>query len=83
MAQQVLNRLRDAGLRAEADFGSDKIGYKVREAETQKVPYSLVLGEKEAASGQVAVRQRGRRDLGAMPLEVFLERAKKEILEKR
>ena len=78
-AEGVLARLSAAGLRAELDRRQEKIGYKIREAQLQKVPYMLVIGDREAAEGTVAVRSRTGGDLGAKPLQAFLEDAAKEI----
>lgn len=60
----VYQQLMDAGIRVEGDFRNEKLGYKIREAQTQKIPYMLVIGDKEMASGEVAVRQRGGDNLG-------------------
>ncbi|MDR3207752.1 MAG: threonine--tRNA ligase [Oscillospiraceae bacterium] len=70
-ARTVYDQLRDAGFRAELDERNEKIGYKIREAQNQKIPYMLVLGDREAEAGQVAARGRKVGDLGAMPLEDF------------
>ena len=70
-AVQTKAALRKAGLRAEADMRNEKLGYKIREAQMQKVPYVLVLGDKEVEDGTVAVRRRGGEDLGVMPLNDF------------
>ncbi|HIU19578.1 MAG TPA: threonine--tRNA ligase [Candidatus Limiplasma stercoravium] len=78
-AKQVVQRLTQAGLRCEADLRSDKIGYKIREAQMEKVPYMLVVGQKEADSGSVAVRRRDEGDLGAMPLDAFLDKVAQEL----
>lgn len=78
----VAERLKAAGLRVEADLRNEKIGYKIREAQVQKVPYMLVLGDKEVESGAVSVRSRKDGDIGSMPVEDFLARALKEIAEK-
>lgn len=78
----VAERLKAAGLRVEADLRNEKIGYKIREAQVQKVPYMLVLGDKEVESGTVSVRSRKDGDIGSMPVEDFLARALKEIAEK-
>jgi threonyl-tRNA synthetase len=67
-AQSVCDRLRAAGLRGEVDVRSEKIGFKIREAEVQKIPYILVVGDKEMTAGTVSVRQRGGQDRGVMPL---------------
>ena len=77
-AQSVYNALRDAGFRVFLDDRSEKIGYKIREAQTKKLPYMLILGDKEEESGQVGVRHRKDGDLGAMDLAAFVERAKDE-----
>ena len=81
-AAEITKALRDAGLRAEMDERSEKIGYKIREAQVQKVPYMLVIGDKEAESGTVAVRSRKDGDLGAMPLADFLAKIGKEIADR-
>ncbi len=82
-ARQVVQRLKDAGVRAEGDWGSDKINYKIRKAELEKIPYMLVIGKREAADGKVAVRVKGKGDEGAAPLETFLERITKEIVQRK
>ena len=78
-ARKALQALRDAGLRAEGDLGHGKINAKVAESETAKIPYLLVIGEREAAAGSVAVRARGRKDLGVMGLAEFIAKAQDEI----
>ena len=77
-AQSVANALSDAGFRVETDLRNEKIGYKIREAQLQKVPYMLVLGDKEAENGLVTVRKRAEGDIGAMGLEEFIERMANE-----
>jgi len=72
--REILEKLSAAGLRAELDDRNEKMGYKIREAQTQKVPYMLVVGDKEAQSGQVSVRNRFAGDEGAQSLESFLGR---------
>jgi len=73
-ALSITDKLIAAGLRAETDFRSEKIGFKIREAQMQKVPYMLVLGDKEAESGLVAVRERSAGDIGTMrPDEVVVK----------
>ena len=74
-AKGVRDRLRAAGIRAELDPRSEKIGFKIREAAMEKVPYILVVGDKEIEQNTVAVRERGGKDLGAMPLDEFMNRA--------
>lgn len=81
-ARAVAERLTAAGLRVETDLRNEKIGYKIREAQMQKVPYVLVIGDKEVEAAQVAVRARGGNDLGAMSVEDFLARALREVAEK-
>jgi threonyl-tRNA synthetase len=78
-AGRVRERLAAAGLRAEADVRQEKIGYKIREAQLQKIPYMLVLGDKEVADGSVAVRSRTGGDIGARALDEFIVMAKEEI----
>ncbi len=78
-AKDVAAKLSTAGVRVETDLRNEKIGYKIREAQMQKTPYMLVIGDREAESGAVAVRTRGGEDLGAMPLDEFIERITGEI----
>jgi len=73
-AESVALRLRQAGFRVGADLRNEKISYKIREHSLQKLPYQLVVGEKEKQAGSVAVRTRSGEDLGAMALEAFIER---------
>ena len=75
-SENILKNLKSCGIRAELDLRNETIGKKIREAEMRKVPYILVIGEKEAASGKVAVRERGKGDLGARTIEEFLKIAK-------
>lgn len=79
---QVLERLKANGVRADLDGRNEKIGYKIRDWETKKVPYMLIVGEKERSTGMVSVRQHKEGDLGCMMTEEFIERIKKEIEEK-
>jgi threonyl-tRNA synthetase len=72
-ADTVAKELREAGFRVEANLKSDKIGAKIRDAQLQKVPYMLVLGDKELEEQNVAVRERKQGDIGAMSLEEFKE----------
>jgi threonyl-tRNA synthetase len=81
-AAQVTARLTAAGLRAELDERQEKINYKIREAQLQKVPYMLVTGDREAAEGTVAVRARSAGDLGARPVDRFIADALDEIRRK-
>lgn len=78
-AQQVAERLVAASVRVQVDDRSEKVGYKVREAEVTKVPYILVVGDQEAEQGVVAVRERGRRDRGAITVDALLEELQRGI----
>ena len=82
-ASDVQKQLLDAGLRAELDERSEKLGYKIREAQSLKIPYMLVVGGKEQENGTVAVRTRLGGDQGAVPTAEFIEAIQKEIAEKR
>ena len=73
-AQSVAKKLSDAGFRTETDSRNEKIGYKIREAQLQKVPYMIVLGDKEAESGLITVRSRAQGDIGTMELSAFIEK---------
>jgi threonyl-tRNA synthetase len=81
-AHGVRDRLAAAGLRVELDDRQEKIGYKIREAQLQKVPYMLVAGDREAAEGTVAVRSRSGGDLGARAVDAFLADALEEARSK-
>ena len=78
-ANGVRAKLEAAGIRTEVDARNEKIGYKIRQAQLEKVPYMLVVGEKEAAEGKVAVRNRGGVDLGAVSVDEFLLKALEEV----
>jgi threonyl-tRNA synthetase len=82
-AKKVYDELFAAGYRVHMDDRSEKIGYKIREAQVQKIPYMLVLGEKEVQDGTVAVRHRGEGDIGAMKLADLMDRMHKEIASKK
>lgn len=75
----VYEKLKAAGIRTELDHKDEKVGYKIRQAQLEKVPYMLVLGEKEAAEGAITVRSRDKGDLGAAGLDAFIEDIKKMI----
>ncbi len=81
-AKKVEETLKAAGLRAETDTRNEKIGYKIREAQLEKLPYMLIVGDKEKEEGTVAVRMREKGDIGSMPLAEFAARVKKEDEEK-
>lgn len=78
-AQQVNDKLNAAGVRAEVDLRPEKMGYKIREAQLQKIPYMLIVGEKEVESQSVSVRTRKEGDGGAMQLTDFIEKITEEI----
>ena len=82
-ASGVHETLREAGIRAELDERNEKVGYKVRDWEMRKVPYMLVVGEKEQAAGTVAVRQHKKGDQGAVAVQDFVQKFTKEIKEKQ
>ena len=82
-AGEVQKKLLDAGIRAELDERSEKLGYKIREAQSLKIPYMLVVGGKEQENGTVAVRTRLGGDQGAMEIDAFIEAIRQEIDEKR
>ena len=81
-AEKVVERLSDAGIRVEGDYRSEKLGYKIRDAQMQKIPYMLVVGDKEAESGNVSVRTRAGGDEGVMSVDDFMAKCLKEIAEK-
>ena len=82
-AKEVYDKLFAAGYRVSLDNRSEKIGYKIREAQVQKVPYMLILGEKEATEGTIAVRHRGEGDIGTMKLDAFTARLQEEVKSKK
>jgi len=79
---EIVKSLQKQGLRASADLRNEKITYKIRQHSMQKLPYILVVGDKEKANGSVAVRARGNQDLGVMPLQDFLDRISADITNK-
>ena len=81
-ADVVRERLVASGLRAELDDRQEKIGYKIREAQLQKVPYMLVVGDREAAEGTVSVRSRSGGDLGARTIDALISDAQDEVARK-
>ena len=78
-AQEIVDRLRDAGIRAESDYRSEKLGYKIREAQMQKIPYRLVVGDRDMENQTVSVRTRAGVDLGAMSVDDFRTKCRAEI----
>ncbi|MCT7325505.1 threonine--tRNA ligase [Ralstonia mojiangensis] len=81
-AQSVAQSLQKQGFRAVVDLRNEKIGYKIREHSVQKVPYQIVVGDKERDENQVAVRARGNVDLGSMPVSAFVERLQNDLANK-
>ncbi|MDD3094507.1 MAG: threonine--tRNA ligase, partial [Clostridia bacterium] len=81
-AQKVHDILVENDIRVECDFRSEKIGYKIREAQMEKIPYMLILGDKEMENNQVSVRVRKIGDIGTLFLEEFMNRLLKEINDK-
>jgi threonyl-tRNA synthetase len=81
-ARQVGRRLADAGIRAQVDDRGEKVSFKIREAQLQKIPYMLVVGDREAHSGSVSVRNRRHGDQGVKPLDGFLEEIQKIVVNK-
>ncbi len=79
---QVIENLKKNGIRCDFDLRNEKITYKIREHSLQKLPYLVVVGDKEMQNGHVAVRTRKGEDLGAMPLQTFIERVKADITAK-
>ena len=78
-AREVFARLAEGGLRAELDDRSEKLGYKIREAQMQKIPHMLVVGEREAREGTASLRKRSGEDVGAVPVVRFLAEVTAEI----
>ena len=78
-AQKAAQQLREAGLRVELDARNEKIGYKIRQARNERIPYMLVIGDREAEAGQVAVRKRGEGEMSDMALEDFLSMAQAQV----
>ena len=78
-AQELQNKLEEMGIRTEIDSREEKIGYKIREAQLQKIPYMLIIGDKEVEAKAVGVRSRKEGDIGAMNVEDFVEKIQEEI----
>ena len=81
-AQKLADRLEDAGIRVTVDARNEKIGYKIRAAQLEKIPFMLVIGEKEMNEGSVAVRSRKTGDMGTMPVDDFIAFAMKQVADK-
>ena len=78
-AREVTNKLKNNDIRAQSDLRNEKITYKIREHSLQKLPYQIIVGDKEVAAEMVAVRTRSGLDLGQMSLQALIERLKVEI----
>ena len=78
----MVKKLNNQGFRAVSDLKNEKITYKIREHSMQKLPYILVMGDKEKAAGTVAVRARGNKDLGVMSIDAFMELIAADIASK-
>jgi len=81
-AYELAKRFKQAGLRVSVDARAERMNAKIRDAQNAKVPYMLVIGDREMEAGQVALRRRNGENPGPMPVEAFLELAKQEITEK-
>jgi threonyl-tRNA synthetase len=82
-AAKVTETLRAGGWRAELDSRNEKLGYKIREAQLAKIPYAVVIGDKEVSAATVAPRRRGGENLSPMPLDVFIDRLRAEVAQER
>ena len=82
-ANSIYDRMKAAGIRCEVDNRDEKIGYKIREAQLQKAPYMLVIGEKEVENGNLTVRSRDKGDLGAMDVQAFIDQVLKQTAERQ
>jgi threonyl-tRNA synthetase len=82
-AAKVTGALRAAGWRAELDSRNEKLGYKIREAQLAKIPYAVVIGDKEVGAATVAPRRRGGENIPPMALDAFMERLRAEVAQER
>jgi len=82
-AQKVEKELKERGFRASGDYRPEKIGFKIREAQLDKIPYMLVIGDKEQTAGTVAVRHRSAGDQGAVSVAELVGRLEREVREKK
>jgi len=78
-AREVVERLKAHGVRVEVDLRNEKIGFKIREARGQKIPYMVIIGDKEMESGTIAIRKRGEDSTAGMPVETFLKQFDQEV----
>jgi threonyl-tRNA synthetase len=81
-AKELCAKMKEAGVRVSVDDRNEKIGYKIREAQMEKVPYMLIVGEKEATENLVAVRRRDKGDMGAIPADEFIQTVVADIQNK-
>ena len=81
-SKKVFDELKEKNIKVEFDERNEKVGYKIRDWETQKVPYMLILGEKEQTAGNISVRQHKKGDLGSLSLSEFIDNIKTEIKKK-
>jgi threonyl-tRNA synthetase len=81
-AQQVKEQLRGAGIRIDVDNRGERMNAKIRDAQNQKIPYMLVIGDREVEQGTISVRLRSGENLGGVPIEDFMRRAESEIKER-
>ena len=77
--EEICQKMQEKGIRAEVDRRNEKIGYKIRESVSQKIPYSLVAGDKEVENGEISVRRLGKGDIGAKNVDELIETILKEI----
>ena len=78
-AQKVMEKLEENGIKAETDFRAEKINYKIREAQLEKIPYMLIVGEKESLNGEVSVRSRSQGEKGSLAIDTFINELLEEI----
>ena len=81
-AGEILNVIRKSGIRAETDLRNEKVGYKIREAEVNKIPYMVILGDQEEENQTLSVRQKGKGDLGKYKIDDFLRQLDEQIKSK-
>ena len=81
-AEKLLARLKENGVRAEVDASSNTLNYRIRNAQTQKIPYMLVLGDREVEKDAMAVRVRNGEDLGALSFDAFIELFEQKVADK-
>ena len=77
--EKVAKKLKESGFRAKLDLRNEKIGFKIREHTLKRVPYLLVVGDKEMESGEIAIRTRSGEDLGTMSVDSFIEKITEEV----